>query len=40
MATHFRTLDWETHGQSPWGPKESDMTEDTIYLILKFWSES
>ena len=33
MATHSSILAWEIHGQrslvaySPWGPKESDMTE-------------
>ena len=33
MAMHSRTIAWKTHGQrrlvgySPWGHKESDMTE-------------
>ena len=35
MATHFSILAWRIHGQrslagySPWGGKESDMTEVT-----------
>jgi len=40
MATHSRTLAQEFHGQrslvgySPWGPKESDMTDNWAQDIL------
>ena len=38
MATHSDILAWRSHGQrslagySPWGPKESDTTEQLTYL--------
>ena len=40
MATHSSILAWRSHGQrslagySPWGHKESDMTEQLTYLHL------
>ena len=39
MATHSSILAWEINGQrslagySPWGPKESDMTEQIMSNI-------
>ena len=41
MATHSSILAWESHGQrslvgySPWGHKESDMTEQLTLLPLE-----
>ena len=40
MATHSNILAWESHGQrslvgySPWGCKESDMTEQLTHSVL------
>ena len=47
MAIHSSTLAWESHGQrsligySPWGHKESDMTEQLhlLYLLMS-WLQS
>ena len=40
MATHSTIFAWESHGQrslvgySPWGCKESDMTEQLTHSVL------
>ena len=42
MAIHSRTIAWKIHGQrslvgySPWGRKESDMTERLHFTSLHF----
>ena len=42
MATHSSILAWKSHGQmsllgcSPWGCKESDMTEATVHTHNHF----
>ena len=44
MAIHSRTIAWKIHGQrslvgySPWGRKESDMTERLHFTSLHFTS--
>ena len=45
MATHSSILAWKIHGQrsladySPWGRKESDMTEQLTYFTLSVTKE-
>ena len=46
MAIHSRTIAWKIHGQrslvgySPWGHKESDMTEQLHFTSLHFHAQS